>query len=91
MTTTRIDHTGHNHPATAAARKICRNELRTADAAISAHYTTFPVVAPISGCNLDMAHCSACGSTDDLDGDEGYTACCNQRVENGSFYCAGNH
>lgn len=24
MTTTRIDHTGHNHPATPAARRACR-------------------------------------------------------------------
>lgn len=44
--TNRIDHTGHNHPATPAARKACRDELRAADARIAAHYAAFPV-APV--------------------------------------------
>lgn len=30
MTTTRINHTGHNHPNTTAARTACRKALRTA-------------------------------------------------------------
>jgi len=30
MTTTRISHTGHNHPSTTAARTACRKALRSA-------------------------------------------------------------
>lgn len=29
MTTTRINHTGHNHPNTTAARTLCRKAFRT--------------------------------------------------------------
>jgi hypothetical protein len=36
MTTTRIDHTGHNHPSTTAARTACRKALAAT-----------PVVAPV--------------------------------------------
>jgi hypothetical protein len=28
MTTTRIDHTGHNHPSTTAARTACRKAMK---------------------------------------------------------------
>lgn len=28
MTTTRIDHTGHNHPSTTAARTACRKAIK---------------------------------------------------------------
>ena len=30
MTTTRINHTGHNHPNTTAARTACRKTMKTA-------------------------------------------------------------
>lgn len=40
---TRIDHTGHNHPNTTAARQACRKEILAAHAAIDGHYAAFPV------------------------------------------------
>lgn len=39
----RIDHSSHNHPNTAAARKVCRDEIRETDARIDAYYGTNPL------------------------------------------------
>lgn len=39
----RIDHTGHNHPNTTAARTACRNEIREAAARIDAYYGNKPL------------------------------------------------
>lgn len=35
MTTTRIDHTGHNHPRTTAARTACRKAMKVETVAIA--------------------------------------------------------
>jgi len=43
-------------------------------------------------CDIQVAHCQNCGSTDyeDLNtGDQGYTACCNEPVEYGP--CGSEH
>jgi hypothetical protein len=34
MTTTRISHTGHNHPSTTAARTACRKAMKATPAAV---------------------------------------------------------
>ena len=45
-------------------------------------------------CTINRPHCSTCGSTDPADlyeGDQGYTACCNEPVELNSDDCSGGH
>jgi hypothetical protein len=41
-------------------------------------------------CKTAASHCENCGSTNDLDGDQGYTACCNELVTDGRS-CNGGH
>ncbi len=90
MTTTRINHTGHNHPNTTAARTACRNELRAADAAIDTHYAMIPVAdsvfapyRPITPNLLGTPKCRCCGNIvtgSDIVGPNVYGAC-------GPTYC----
>jgi hypothetical protein len=43
-------------------------------------------------CTINEWHCENCGSTDveDLDGDQGYTACCNELPAD-SVVCRNHH
>lgn len=94
MTTTRINHTGHNHPNTPAARAKCRTELRAADARVDAHYAAVPVAssvfAPYRSMTPDLLPkpgttpvrvCSMCGNTSLEDVSGSYSVCCNKRVD----------
>jgi hypothetical protein len=98
-------HTGHNHPATPAARAACRKAAaagtpmvvpvtRTADRLHVA--APKPFLAPTGEygkCKIEGVHCENCGSTDYEDinlGDQGYSACCNECV-NGQFDCRNHH
>lgn len=51
MTTTRIDHTGHNHPKTTAARTACRKAMKNAAPAV----TLYPVATVGKGNALHLA------------------------------------
>ena len=90
------NHTGHNHPMTPAGRRACRAAAAKATPAapvkpvVEAPYRrtmpaplhTFVVRSDVPD-GLNHPHCQACGSDDyeDLNhGDQGYTACCNERV-----------
>jgi len=45
-------------------------------------------------CTINRPHCSTCGSTDPAnlyEGDQGYTACCNEPVELNANDCSGGH
>jgi hypothetical protein len=55
MTTTRISHTGHNHPNTTAARTACRKEIREADARIAAYYADKPLADSLATGDLQLA------------------------------------
>jgi hypothetical protein len=93
MTTTRINHTGHNHPNTPAARAKCRNDIRKSTAVVDAHYATHPVAdsvhAPYRPMTPDLLgavrtpvrQCSMCGNTDLEDVSGTYSVCCNKRVD----------
>jgi hypothetical protein len=81
MTTTRIDHTGHNHPNTTAARTACRkainagtapSQMVTADSYINNYRRITGTVAPVvevrvTDCTIDLPHCENCGSTNRYD------------------------
>lgn len=90
MTTTRISHTGHDHPNTTAARTACRKQMagfKAAVARIDVHANLGPdprlaVVVPMMTPKTGW-HCESCGSEDYEDimfGDQGYSACCNEPV-----------
>lgn len=80
MTTTRINHTGHNHPNTTAARTACRKAMAKATPAAA------PVAAPIARvapAPIADRHCTNCGTTNHealTTGDNGYSACCNEPI-----------
>lgn len=50
------------------------------------------LLTELDDCDIKMDHCENCGSTDpeDLDGDDGYSACCNEGIVNNKE-CNGNH
>jgi hypothetical protein len=114
--TNRIDHSACDHHPTPAARKACRDAIRSGAKAtpvidyvardmhrnltaytikarmdrrvidsIPAETAAYLATAPRSPEPTTIAgdHCQACGSTDSENlnnGDQGYTACCNERV-----------
>jgi hypothetical protein len=86
-------HTGHNHPATPAARATCRKlgldrHIRIeADGATGAKAPT-PKISS-SECDLNVAHCEMCGTTNPEDDGEGYTTCCNEPIVYGP--CGHDH
>ena len=47
----------------------------------------------MNGRTIRESHCENCGSTDpqDLDGDEGYTGCCNELVADSPEDCRNHH
>ena len=78
MTTTRIDHTGHDHPNTPKARAACRRRgiIARIDAKpvdyIADHIRTQVANNAMksrmdrntTGCTINATHCENCGSTD---------------------------
>lgn len=144
--TNRIDHTGHDHPNTPAARAKCRKAARTTDTGrdyvadhirnqVAAHaikakmdrryaentpmtrdeavaaYWKMPIMErtrygfehtiselmigrPGSECTITASHCENCGSTDYdsvNNGDQGYSACCNEIVAFDNTFCRNHH
>lgn len=46
-----------------------------------------------STCTTNTRHCENCGSTDpeDLTGNDGYSACCNELIVSGADDCRNHH
>lgn len=47
----------------------------------------------MSTCQINQRHCENCGSTDpeDLQGEDGYTSCCNECESFGPADCRNHH
>lgn len=82
MTTNRIDHTGHDHPATPAGRAACRKSgvvptPALSDLVIMARpIGVMPITVPVAG-----EHCRQCGTADESNRyNDGYSSCCGMRI-----------
>lgn len=103
--TNRIDHTGHDHPNTPAARAKCRKAARTTDTGrdyvadhirnqVAAHAIKARMDRRYAQCTITASHCENCGSTDYdsvNNGDQGYSACCNEIVAFDNTFCRNHH
>lgn len=85
MTNTRINHTGHAHANTTAARTACRKSMAglfDAIARIDAHadVTTYRPNRSVNAMVINGAHCESCGETSVEYVSNSYSGCCNEIV-----------